>query len=301
MDGFGPTGHGEARFEMKPPLQTACYSGGGTPQGSFHWPMRAISAERVLVSLLSKTGAMSRSLLASFSGLLLSSFFNFLSLKHSTSKTGFPEQEQSWQPMTSLSKNVVFDVVGTLVSYDAVFDAVDARLGDRLRVRGIQPRLFVCLWMETTEREYTYLSMSGKYVAFSEVFNKVFWRILWMGGIQEPRTFASQEDLHSIIAAHQKLQMRPGAVECVKKLRQAGFTVWALTAGDLKRVGGYFAQAGVDLPAENLLSCDSSGFGKPDPAAYRPLLDKLVKENDGKKPWFAAAHMWDVSAARRTG
>ena len=203
--------------------------------------------------------------------------------------------------MAGPSKNVVFDVVGTLVSYDAVHDAVDSQLGDRLRARRLQPRFFVCLWMETTEREYTYLSMSGKYVTFSQVFEKVFWRILWMGGIEEPREFASDNDLKVNLAAHQKLQMRPGAVECVQKLRAAGFKVWALTAGDLKRVGGYFSQAGIEMPAENLMSCDASGVGKPDPAAYKPLLDKLVKENDGKKPWFAAAHMWDVSAARRTG
>ncbi|KAJ9634408.1 hypothetical protein H2204_006233 [Knufia peltigerae] len=203
--------------------------------------------------------------------------------------------------MSSRSKNVVFDVVGTLVSYDAVVNAVETQLGERLKSRGIQTRLFVCLWMETTEREYTYLSMSGKYVPFGEVFKKIFWRMLWMGGIQEPREFASSEDLATILAAHQKLQMRPGAVECVKKLRDAGFTVWALTAGDLKRVGGYFSQAGVEMHPDNLISCDSTGLGKPDPAAYRPLLDKLIKENDGKKPWFAAAHMWDVSAARRTG
>ena len=95
--------------------------------------------------------------------------------------------------------------------------------------------------------------------------------------------------------------MRPDAVECVQKLRDAGFTVWGFTAGDLNRVAGYFRQAGIDMPPEHLISCDSMGMGKPDPAVYRPLLDRLMEENEGKKPWFAAAHMWDVSAARRTG
>lgn len=39
------------------------------------------------------------------------------------------------------SKNVVFDVVGTLVSYDHLFQAIDDRLGDRLREHGIKPSL----------------------------------------------------------------------------------------------------------------------------------------------------------------
>jgi 2-haloacid dehalogenase len=53
------------------------------------------------------------------------------------------------------------------------------------------------------------------------------------------------------------------------------------------------------MPEENLLSCDSTMIGKPAPEAYKPLLEKLRME--GGEPWFAAAHMWDVSAARSTG
>jgi 2-haloacid dehalogenase len=53
------------------------------------------------------------------------------------------------------------------------------------------------------------------------------------------------------------------------------------------------------MPEENLLSCDSTMVGKPSPDAYRPLLERLRAE--GGEPWFAAAHMWDVSAARSTG
>ncbi|RJE17625.1 2-haloalkanoic acid dehalogenase [Aspergillus sclerotialis] len=201
----------------------------------------------------------------------------------------------------SSSKNIVFDVVGTLVSYDHLFNAIDSRLGPRLRAEGIKPQLLANTWFETAEREYTYLSMSGKYVPFTSVFRAVFVRVLWMAGIPEPRTFASTEDLEYLMDAHGALQMRPDAVECVQKLRDAGFTVWGFTSGDLNRVAGYFREAGINMPAENLISCDSMGIGKPDPAVYQPLLDRLMEENEGKKPWFAAAHMWDVSAARRTG
>ena len=65
--------------------------------------------------------------------------------------------------------------------------------------------------------------------------------------------------------------------------------------GDIERVGGYFRNAGVELPSENLLSCDTSSIGKPDPAAYKPLLERLSSQ--GGTPWFAAAHMWDVSVS----
>lgn len=204
--------------------------------------------------------------------------------------------------MPSTSKNVVFDIVGTLVSYDHLYNAIDARLGDRLRAEGIKPWLLGSAWMETAEREYTNLSISGRYMPYGVVFENLFYRVLgMMGGVENPRQFASPEDLAYIMHEYQSLTLRPGAAECVQKLRDAGFRVMAFTAADLERVSGYFRKAGVELPAEDVVSCDEAGVGKPDLAAYRPLLDRLTAENDGKTPWFAAAHLWDVSAARRAG
>ncbi|KAL3482290.1 HAD-like domain-containing protein [Aspergillus californicus] len=199
------------------------------------------------------------------------------------------------------SKNVVFDVVGTLVSYDVLFNAISTHLGPRLLAHNIKPSLLGYTWIEVAEREYTYLSMSSAYKPFADVFRALFYRMLHFAGIPEPREFASEEDLEAIMAEYAGLKLRPGARECIEKLRKAGFTVWCFTAGDIKRVGGYFAREGVEMPARHLISCDEAGVGKPDMQAYRPLLETLVAENGGRVPWFAAGHMWDVSAARRAG
>ncbi|KAL4875735.1 HAD-like domain-containing protein [Aspergillus karnatakaensis] len=200
------------------------------------------------------------------------------------------------------SKNVVFDVVGTLIGYDELFNAIDTQLGDRLRSEGIKPSLLGYAWIEVAEREYTYLSMSNAYKPFATVFRALFYRMLHFSGISSPRSFASEQDLEAIMDKYAGLKLRPGAKECIQKLRDAGFTVWCFTAGDLKRVGGYFEREGVSMPAVNLLSCDDLGVGKPDPEAYKPLLKQLVEgDEQGRVPWFAAGHMWDVSAARRAG
>lgn len=58
---------------------------------------------------------------------------------------------------------------------------------------------------------------------------------------------------------------------------------------------GYFNRGGVDMPAERFVSCDTQGVAKPALAAYRPVYEKFGKDD---QKWFAAAHMWDVSAAR---
>jgi 2-haloacid dehalogenase len=122
-------------------------------------------------------------------------------------------------------KNVVFDVVGTLVSYDKIFEGIDTRLGDRLRAECIKPGLLGYAWIEAAEREYTYLSMSKRYVPFAICFEKIFFRMLFRAGIEEPRKFATEEDLQYIMSEFRKCDMRPGAKECVAKLREAGFTV----------------------------------------------------------------------------
>ncbi|KZL80103.1 haloacid dehalogenase-like hydrolase [Colletotrichum incanum] len=196
-------------------------------------------------------------------------------------------------------KNVVFDVVGTLVTYEHLFEAIDERLGEKLRARGIQPKLLGWCWLEVAEREYTYLSMSGRYVVFYKVFMSLFYRCLHYAGVKEPRSFASDEDVAYLIDEWKKLQLREGAAECISKLRNAGFTVWCFTAGDLARVGGYFSRGGVDMPVENLLSCDSTGLAKPTPEAYTPILERLSA--GGCMPWFAAAHLWDASTAKTVG
>jgi len=67
---------------------------------------------------------------------------------------------------------------------------------------------------------------------------------------------------------------------------------------DITRVKGYFERSGIEMPFSNFLSCDAVGISKPDPAAYKSIYQKLAPED---MKWFAAAHMWDVSAACKIG
>ncbi|TDZ32579.1 Transcriptional activator of proteases prtT [Colletotrichum spinosum] len=199
--------------------------------------------------------------------------------------------------MSSPKKHVVFDIVGTCMSYDVIYEAIDARLGPQLAAHNIKPALLGWAWIEAAEREYTYLSMQGRYRRFYDVAGILFHRMLYMAGVPDPRALATTDDVAYIMARFLELRARPGAKECFALLREAGFTVWAFTAGDAERVGGYFDKAGIELPAENLRSCDADGVGKPDPRAYRSILEGF----GGEEAWFAAAHMWDASAARGCG
>ncbi|KAF2769844.1 HAD-like protein [Teratosphaeria nubilosa] len=195
-------------------------------------------------------------------------------------------------------KHIAFDVVGTLVSYQAFFDSVDKTIGSRLKEHGITAQIFAHSWMQDAELEFTFLSMAEAYVRYLDVMKAQFYRTAFQAGISEPRSLATEQERDEMLASYSQLQLRPGAREAIEKLRAAGVEVWCFTSGDKERVKGYFDAAGFDMPEDRVVSCDSERVSKPALAAYRSVFERFPKEDE---KWFAAAHMWDVSAARRVG
>lgn len=197
-----------------------------------------------------------------------------------------------------MAKHIVFDVVGTCVGYQAFFDGITTHIGARLLANNISPQLFGFAWMESSEREFTYLSISSRYAPYKDVFKAMFYRMLWMSGIADPRAFATDKERDAICATYSELKLREGVREAFEMLRAEGFTVWCLTTGDVERVRGYFVKGGVEMPMGNFRSCDTRGVAKPALAAYEPLFESFA---DGDQKWFGAAHYWDVSAAKMVG
>ncbi|CAK4004384.1 Hypothetical predicted protein [Lecanosticta acicola] len=195
-------------------------------------------------------------------------------------------------------KHVVFDVVGTLVCFDAFYRRIDETIGPKLRERGIPSRLFGYTWMTHSELEFTFLSMSERHAAYRNVMQAMFYRNLWMAGIEEPREVFSDAEREKCQEGYSLLELRQGARECIEILRKGGFEVWCLTTADTARVQGYFHRGGVEMPADRFVSCDTQGVAKPALAAYRPVFEQFGADDE---KWFAAAHMWDVSAARQVG
>ncbi|KAL2027669.1 hypothetical protein VTO58DRAFT_110357 [Aureobasidium pullulans] len=135
-----------------------------------------------------------------------------------------------------MPKHVVFDVVGTCVSYSAFFTSIQKVLGPRLLAHNITPKLFGFAWMESSEREFTYLSISSRYKPYKKVFSTMFYH-------------AERDEM---VKSYSDLELREGVKEAFTALREAGFT---------------------------------------------PLYESFGEE----EKWFAAAHYWDVSAAKIVG
>lgn len=201
---------------------------------------------------------------------------------------------------STTTKHIIFDVVGSLVSFTHFFSAIAQRLGPSLATHSISAPLLGFAWLESAEREYTFLSLSGQYVPFSTVFEAIFFRVLHFAGVPEPRRVATEQDVKDLLQEYKQCVVRPGAREAVQLLRREGWTVWAFTSGDRERVWGYFEKGEIDIEARNVVTCDELGVGKPERKAYERLKEKIGGE-DGAELWYAAAHAWDVSAARRSG
>jgi 2-haloacid dehalogenase len=197
-----------------------------------------------------------------------------------------------------MAKHVVFDIVGTLVSFDAFHEQIDRIIGPKLRAHTITPQHFAFTWQTVAEIEFTFLSVSGRHMQYNQVLRSTFYRTLWMAGIREPRSFATDDERDRCQEGYALLRLRDGAKEAIEILRAAGWQVWCLTTADIARVQGYFTRGGIDMPADRFVSCDRQGVAKPALAAYRPVFDGFAPQD---KKWFAAAHMWDVSAARLVG
>ena len=159
--------------------------------------------------------------------------------------------------------------------------------------------LFVRL--SSAERDYAYLSTMKKYATYESILKQTFYRVLYQAGISSPETFATQDDISFLVASYRKLKPRPGMPEMFRDLRHAGFEVYCCTDASPDRVKGYFDQAGVDMPAERILSAEEVGVGKPDQPVYAMARQKVGADSEGAVTVFAAAHAWDCCAARAVG
>ncbi|KAJ7721487.1 putative 2-haloalkanoic acid dehalogenase [Mycena metata] len=189
---------------------------------------------------------------------------------------------------------VVFDVVGTCFGYDSVADKLENVLASHAT---ISSDLFFKAWMSNAEVDFQRLSVLQKFRPHSTLLKKAFHTTMQDAGIAS--SSLAPADIDRLIAQYaDNLTPRPGLAELMHTLRAAGFTVYCCSDASPERVQGYFAKAGIEMPIENLFSCDMCKAAKPDPKVYRMVKEKLAS---AELIVFAAAHAWDLAGARNEG
>ncbi|ODV97474.1 hypothetical protein PACTADRAFT_30929 [Pachysolen tannophilus NRRL Y-2460] len=195
--------------------------------------------------------------------------------------------------------SIVFDIVGTLISYENCIAEIEKQLGDRFKADNINASLFFFFWLAGAERDYSYLSQSNNYQPFSKIMEYTFYRSLFFAGIKTPRHYCSQDEVNEIIKiGFFNLRARKQTEETLKLLAEYGFTTYFLTDASSERVLNYFKKSGIEISSENLISCDSIDAGKPEAIVYQTMSKRLPDKHKNDK-WFFAAHMWDSCAARQ--
>ncbi len=196
-----------------------------------------------------------------------------------------------------------FDVIGTCFDFDAPITTIQTRLGPTLRRANVDAKTLFFAWFYAAQRDFTYVSLAGRYSPIAEVLRLTFRRACQVVDI--PGDAVSDEDVASIMQAFKSMGPREGLKECIDGLRDAGWDVYAVTNGGVETSLAYYRNAQIELDEEHLLSCDNLRVAKPDVRVYERAQDHLTKQGLGEKGdgqrWFVAAHAWDLIAARAAG
>ncbi|KAM0751097.1 HAD-like protein [Meredithblackwellia eburnea MCA 4105] len=194
---------------------------------------------------------------------------------------------------------IVFDVLGTLFSFDAVTHSLTQLLGDQ---HSAHLEALVDDWFHSSQRDFTYLSMNGAYKPIAQILKAALPRVILTAG------FSCPESLDGVFAQLPKLAPRPSfaaASTLLVNSQTPGFKILAATNGGVDSTKGLLKAALGDQAGEwSVLSCDELQVAKPDPRVYEACWERVgLGSESGKerRGWFVASHTWDLFAAKKAG
>ena len=182
-------------------------------------------------------------------------------------------------------------MVGTCFSYENGAKGIEEAIGPKLAKYGLSPKVVFYSLVTSTERDYSYLSQIGQYKPFHVILFGILKRTLYQLGVPadvlDDPEFITKADIDHIYKQYMALKPRPGLNEMFEILREGGFDVWACSCASFERVNGYFKGANVPIPEDHIISADSCGKGKPDPAVYKLARDAIGADKPGEISIFA--------------
>lgn len=126
-------------------------------------------------------------------------------------------------------------------------------------------------WKTTTELEFLFLLIQASYKSYKDVLYGVFYRTLSLFGVAQPRDLAAEEERQQCISSYSDLKLHSGFEEAFQLLYNNGFKVQYLTTADAKRLADYFERAGVNIPQDGIISCNTASSAKPALSSYKAM------------------------------
>lgn len=194
----------------------------------------------------------------------------------------------SSQPQSSANtkpKVLVFDVNQTMLDLNALRPQFARVLGDGKALDE---------WFALLLHYSLVVTVADAYADFATVGRAVLEMLASTKG-----TKLSSEDTTRILQGVLTMPAHPDVVECLKRLRAAGFRMVTLTNSSPSAVKAQLQNAGLTQYFDEAISVDSTRRFKPDLEVYRSAATHL-----GAQPaelLLIAAHPWDVFGATKAG
>lgn len=177
------------------------------------------------------------------------------------------------------ARAVVFDVMGTLFSLEAV--------RERFVALGAAPPALEA-WFQRILHEAATVTIVDDYRPFKELAASALRTTLAQLGLDPERT----EPLDAL----GELEPYPEAEAALRRLSDAGLTVVTLSNGARDSTEKLLGRGRLRQHVEQVLSCDEVQAFKPHRAPYEYALDRL-----SMPATMVAAHGWDIVGARAVG
>jgi 2-haloacid dehalogenase len=190
---------------------------------------------------------------------------------------------------------VVFDVLGTLFSFDSVIEALASHLPFGSRQ---EAKRFFQTWMWSSLRDYFATSHSGSYCSLMIILRHSLRRTLMA---QEYDFKVNDVCIEKIMIGFKHLTPMPTAVEAINLLQEekGNWNIWALTNGGKEATRELLKQAGLlNAFGENIKSCDDHNVSKPHRKLYDELRATVQKSGKTEEFYMVATHAWDLAGAK---
>jgi 2-haloacid dehalogenase len=180
---------------------------------------------------------------------------------------------------------IVFDVIETLLDLEALAPQFERVFGDAAALRE---------WFGQMLQSALAITVAQSYTDFGGVAKAALQMTAERRGVN-----LSGEETGRLLGGIRSLPPHPDSVAGLKRLRDAGFRLAALTNSAPKVLEAQVSAAGLAEYFDRLLSVDAVKQFKPAPSAYHSAAARLGVAVDQVR--LVAAHSWDVGGALRAG
>ncbi|ESP89879.1 haloacid dehalogenase type II [Candidatus Halobonum tyrrellensis] len=189
-----------------------------------------------------------------------------------------------------MTETLCFDMYGTLCDTSSVRDALRRELDASEALVGKLDGT----WRDK-QLQYSYqAALMDAYRPFGEVTADALAYALDQWGV------ATDESTRgTLLAAYDRLDPYPDAVETLDRLSEAGHEVTVLSNGDPEMLSALASNAGLDDHLDRIVSADEASTFKPDPAVYDAAAERADRPLGDCR--LVSGNAWDVAGASAAG